>query len=227
MRCLLLGQGPLCDRISDWLGEDVVCRVSRPLTPQDKDFLKGTQADIVVAVKYRHKLDIEVIESVGGVLNLHNSYLPHGRGAHTNVWALATDARIAGVTAHWMDAGYDTGPVVYREQFLGDLREHTARTLWLALDQQAFDVFRFVWTDELWKKDAIGQESYAEGGSVHYSRDLESLQRINLSDPTTWEDAIDRLRACSFPPHKGVTWISHGEEFTARIWIERCPPTTS
>lgn len=227
MRCLLLGQGPLCDRISDWLGEEVICRVSRPLVPQDRAFLKATQADITVAVKYRHKLDMEVIEIMGGVMNLHNSYLPFGRGAHTNVWAIASDARIAGVTAHWMDAGYDTGPIVYREPFLGDLREHTGRSLWLALDEQAFDVFRFVWKDKKWKDKPTGQDTLPNAGTVHYSRDLESLQRINLSDTVVWADAIDRLRACTFPPHQGITWTSDGEEFTARIEIERCPPPTS
>ncbi len=46
------------------------------------------------------------------VLNIHPGLLPSFPGLHAQRQALAYGARIAGCTAHFVDAGCDTGPVV-------------------------------------------------------------------------------------------------------------------
>jgi methionyl-tRNA formyltransferase len=47
-----------------------------------------------------------------GILNIHPSLLPAGRGAEPVFWTLRRGERITGVTVHRMDAGFDTGPIV-------------------------------------------------------------------------------------------------------------------
>jgi methionyl-tRNA formyltransferase len=46
-----------------------------------------------------------------GILNVHPSLLPAGRGAEPVFWTLRRGERVTGVTVHRMDAGLDTGPI--------------------------------------------------------------------------------------------------------------------
>ena len=47
-----------------------------------------------------------------GVLNVHPSLLPAGRGPEPIFWTLRRGESTTGVTVHRMDAGLDTGPVI-------------------------------------------------------------------------------------------------------------------
>lgn len=47
-----------------------------------------------------------------GILNVHPSLLPAGRGPEPVFWTLRRGERSTGVTVHRMDAGFDTGPIV-------------------------------------------------------------------------------------------------------------------
>ena len=47
-----------------------------------------------------------------GILNVHPSLLPAGRGPEPVFWTLRRGEPVTGVTVHRMDAGFDTGPIV-------------------------------------------------------------------------------------------------------------------
>jgi methionyl-tRNA formyltransferase len=47
-----------------------------------------------------------------GILNVHPSLLPAGRGPDPVFWTLRRGEPVTGVTVHRMDAGFDTGPIV-------------------------------------------------------------------------------------------------------------------
>jgi methionyl-tRNA formyltransferase len=47
-----------------------------------------------------------------GILNVHPSRLPAGRGPEPVFWTLRRGERMTGVTVHRMDEGFDTGPIV-------------------------------------------------------------------------------------------------------------------
>lgn len=50
-----------------------------------------------------------------GILNIHPSPLPAGRGPQPVFWTLRRGEQITGVTVHRMDGGLDTGPLVAQE----------------------------------------------------------------------------------------------------------------
>ena len=63
------------------------------------------------------KLTRSLLSSVPhGVVNVHPGLLPEYRGCSAVKWALFNDARI-GNTAHFMDEGYDTGPIIATEWY--------------------------------------------------------------------------------------------------------------
>ncbi len=47
-----------------------------------------------------------------GIVNVHPSLLPAGRGPEPVFWTFRRGERTTGVTVHRMDAGFDTGPIV-------------------------------------------------------------------------------------------------------------------
>jgi methionyl-tRNA formyltransferase len=51
-----------------------------------------------------------------GVLNVHPGILPRYRGCSAVEWAIFNDDRV-GNTAHFMDEGYDTGPIIATERY--------------------------------------------------------------------------------------------------------------
>ena len=63
------------------------------------------------------KLNSEVLSATPiGVLNVHPGVLPKYRGASAVEWALLNEDRV-GNTAHFMDEGYDTGPIITVESY--------------------------------------------------------------------------------------------------------------
>ena len=51
-----------------------------------------------------------------GILNVHPSLLPAGRGPEPVFWTLRRGEPVTGVTVHRMDAGFDTGPIVVQAE---------------------------------------------------------------------------------------------------------------
>ncbi len=70
--------------------------------------------DLVISYNYRHIIKKSTIErSKAPIINLHISYLPWNKGAHPNFWSFF-DCTPSGVSIHLIDAGVDTGPVIYQ-----------------------------------------------------------------------------------------------------------------
>jgi len=77
----------------------------------------GTHADIVVSYCYKHILKPETLARYDGAVNLHNSYLPWGRGSNPLFWSVM-NSEPTGVSIHWMDKGLDTGPLIAQQSVM-------------------------------------------------------------------------------------------------------------
>jgi methionyl-tRNA formyltransferase len=53
-----------------------------------------------------------------GAINLHTSLLPKYRGRAPINWAILNGESELGLTAHWVDAGMDTGDIIMQRKFL-------------------------------------------------------------------------------------------------------------
>ena len=116
-RVLFLGYGPDRTPLPDAL-------IGRRCEVWNTDArIASTQGyDLVVSFGYRHILKPAVIDSSPApIINLHVSYLPWNRGAHPNFWSFF-DCTPSGVSIHLVDAGVDTGPILYQRyvNFAGD-----------------------------------------------------------------------------------------------------------
>lgn len=69
--------------------------------------------DVISSVWYRKIIRRHVIDDAQGrIFNLHPSLLPRHRGCSSVPWAMIEGDTETGVTAHYVDTGIDTGPVL-------------------------------------------------------------------------------------------------------------------
>ncbi len=91
----------------------------QPVSLKDEAFLDALKAwkpDLFVVVAFR--MLPECVWSIPklGTFNLHAALLPQYRGAAPINWAVINGENMTGVTTFMIDAGMDTGKIMYREQ---------------------------------------------------------------------------------------------------------------
>ena len=78
--------------------------------------LEQLEPDLVIAACYPWRLSARARAIPRfGILNMHPSPLPHGRGPDPTFWVFRNGERNAGVTIHLMDDGLDTGPILIQQ----------------------------------------------------------------------------------------------------------------
>jgi folate-dependent phosphoribosylglycinamide formyltransferase PurN len=76
-------------------------------------FVRDATLGLLVNAGTPRRIGRPLIESTpGGVLNVHPGILPKYRGATCCEWAIYHDDPV-GVTAHFMDEGLDSGPIIF------------------------------------------------------------------------------------------------------------------
>lgn len=81
-------------------------------------FVAELQPDLLWVTDYRYLLPPPILTlPTLGVINLHPSLLPRYRGRAPVNWAILHGETRLGLTAHWVDAGMDTGDIIARRAF--------------------------------------------------------------------------------------------------------------
>jgi methionyl-tRNA formyltransferase len=75
-------------------------------------FLEEEKFDLALSVNYLFILDKLILDKFNQAVNFHGSLLPKYRGRTPHVWAIINNEKETGVTAHLIDEGCDTGPVI-------------------------------------------------------------------------------------------------------------------
>jgi methionyl-tRNA formyltransferase len=75
--------------------------------------IRSVEPEVAVAACFPWRLPRAARETPPlGILNIHPSLLPMGRGPEPVFWTLRRGEPATGVTVHRMDEGFDTGPIV-------------------------------------------------------------------------------------------------------------------
>lgn len=124
--------------------------VYQPVTlkhPEEQAQLKAFAADLMIVIAYGLLLPLPVLQTPAlGCLNVHASLLPRWRGAAPIQRALLAGDQQTGITIMQMDAGLDTGTMLYKaecpilttdtsESLHDKLASLGAKTLLASLDQ--------------------------------------------------------------------------------------------
>lgn len=149
-----------------------------------------------------------------GVINLHPSYLPYNRGSFPNVWSII-EGTPAGSTLHYIDEEIDTGDIISQKLVKVEPVD-TGETLYRKLENASIDLFKESWPSILEGKISIQKQNLLEG-TMHRLSDIKRIDRIELDQKYTAREIINRIRARTFPPHKGCYIEEEGKRVYLRL----------
>ena len=104
-----------CTAQMQWLeNQGVPYRVPDTIESEDlRNWVRSLELDLGISVGYDKKLPEWLYGYPdGGTINFHPSLLPDYRGANPYYWTLRNGEETTGVTLHYMDSGFDTGPII-------------------------------------------------------------------------------------------------------------------
>ena len=144
-----------------------------------------------------------------GTINFHPAPLPEYKGVGGYNLAILHRLDRWAVSAHFIDEGIDTGPVIRKNWFPVDPLRETAQSLEKSSQVQLESLFREVMDLVSERPDAIPSDSGGPG--IHLSRaELERMKKVDLE-----KDDLDvKIRAFWFPPYDGAYIEVAGEKLT-------------
>ena len=167
--------------------------------------------DLVLSFLFWSRIRAPLIE-LGriGCLNFHPAPLPEMRGVGGYNVAILERFTEWGVSAHFVDADFDTGDLVRVNRFPIDPEAATAFTLDLESQERLLENFRAV-VDTAEAGEDLPRKPQGEGRYVT-REELETLRRV--PEGATAEEVERRIRAFWYPPYPGATVELGGRAFT-------------
>lgn len=131
-----------------------------------------------------------------GCLNIHPALLPKYRGRYSTAHAIFNGEKYTGVTAHWMDEGIDSGPIIMQERIEIDEND-TAKSLYDKFTSVGEKLFAEI--IEKWiNGERITSVPQNENEATFYKKELPNNGKIDWS----WDGRKIRnfIRAMTFEP---------------------------
>lgn len=154
-----------------------------------REWIKDSNADVGASVGYDKKLPEWLLSfPEHGTINIHPSLLPRYRGANPYFWVIRRRESETGVTLHYMDEEFDTGPII-RQKSVELEPEETMGTLFFLLNRLGVNMM----------SDVL--EQLAETGDPPDSRPQESKQTPNAPKVKDrdlridWEEQFEEIDA--------------------------------
>ncbi len=183
---------------------DLAKEHSVPVIPSLDDYLKVPNVDILISVQYHKILKPCHIERASQIsVNLHMAPLPEYRGCNQFSFAISNDDGVFGTTFHRLEAGIDSGAILFEKRF--PIPEKCfVRDLYELTVEKSYELF-VENIDKIIQGDyvPVEQEEYLDKRttSMHCRKEIHELKQI---DPD-WdsEKIFRRFRATympGFPP---------------------------
>lgn len=166
--------------------------------------------DLGLSMLYWRKLRQEFLTIPRyGVINFHPAPLPEYKGVGGYNLAVMHGLKEWAVTAHFVDASIDTGPIIFRSVFPLDPDVETARTIESRSQTELETLFND--TLRIFFSDPDKVPTVKNGQGIYLSRmQLEEMKRVDLD-----RDDVDRkVRAFWFPPYDGAFVEVAGVRYT-------------
>lgn len=172
--------------------------------------------DLVISLHSKQIFPKSMVESIR-CINIHPGYNPFNRGWYPQVFSIINKLPI-GVTIHEMDEYLDHGPIIARKE------------IEIFAWETSFDVYSRIIQEEIqlidkYLLDIITNNyvlTYLDSeGNVNLKKDFNSLCKIDLSKRVTMGEAIDFLRAVTFPKYRNAYFIKNGEKIYVELNLTR------
>ena len=180
-----------------------VFQPERVKRPEAVETLRGYEADVFIVAAFGQILSQEILDMPRlGCLNIHASLLPRYRGASPIQHAIIDGEERTGITIMLMDAGIDTGDILYQMELPID-RGDTSQSLYDKLTvlggQTVVEALKLLERGALTpQKQREEDGSYVkmitkEMGRIDFSRDALSIERL-VRGMNPWPSAYTLFR---------------------------------
>ena len=164
--------------------------------------------DLAVSYVYWRILKEPLIQTPKlGIINFHPAPLPDLKGTGGFNLAILENHDTFGVTAHYMDKGIDTGPIIEVDRFKIEPKSETAQSLEQKSHERMVELFKKIMTKV--RNEGILNSKYEDGGRHLSRKEMEELKKIKPGD-----DVDAKVRAFWFPPYDGANIEIDGKYFT-------------
>jgi len=175
--------------------------------------LRDADLDWLFIVGWSQIANAEVLSSVRrGVLGMHPTLLPEGRGRASIPWAILKQLDQTGVSLFRLVEGVDTGPVLAQQVIAIDADE-TAGRLYSKVISAHLDLLRDIWhgLDDGTVEEILQDESKATVWPGRRPEDGEILpESMSVGD-------VDRLVRATGKPYPGA-FIARPDGSVLRVW---------
>ena len=180
-----------------------VFQPERVKRPEAVETLRSYEADVFVVAAFGQILSREILDMPRlGCLNIHASLLPRYRGASPIQHAIIDGEERTGITIMQMDAGIDTGDILYQKELPIDRRD-TSQSLYDKLTvlggQTIVEALKLLEQGMLVPRKQREEEGCyvkmitKEMGRIDFSRDALSIERL-VRGMTPWPSAYTLFR---------------------------------
>ena len=151
-----------------------------------------------------------------GTINLHPSLLPYDRGKHYNFWTIV-DGTPFGVTIHFVDAGVDSGDILFQAP-IPKTWDDTGGSLYNKAIGAVRKLFKERYLDIVEGRYSRSPQDPLKA-TMHFARDLESASEIFLERQYTALTLFNLLRARTFEGKPACYFRADGKKYEVRISI--------
>lgn len=204
---------------------DLAQQSAVPIISHLDDLLNLPDFDFLISVQYHeilHQKHIDCAKELA--INLHMAPLPEYRGCNQFSFAIIDGAKEFGTTLHVMEAGIDSGDLLFENRFPIQEQE-TVQSLHQKTTTASISLFKNS-IENIFRKNyfRIEQSSLYQlrKPNFHLRNEVNRIKQIELS----WEDEkIDRyVRATYFPPFSPPFTVINGKKIELSLnWRNEIP----
>jgi methionyl-tRNA formyltransferase len=184
-----------CQNLMEFLDQnDIPYRVPTDLNDESfRQWVEDDHYDIGVSVGFDKKLPGWLIGCPEhGTLNIHPSLLPRYRGANPYFWVIHNRESTTGVTLHYMDQQFDTGPVI-RQESVELQPDETMGSLFFLLNRMGVDMATDV-LEELERNGTTPEGTDQEDGDYPAAPEVQN-HHLRIDWEKSFEDVDALVRA--------------------------------
>ncbi len=185
--------------------------------------LESLDVDLILSVHFPYVFPDRVLSLPPvGVINLHPSLLPYGRGWHTPSWAILDDTPY-GATLHFMDGGIDTGDIIH-QRALPISHGDTADSIYARVKPLEIEVFK-----EAWPHIRIGRFRrfpQPATGTTRKRKELfrQDIQKLDLDASVRVGDLLRRLRGLTTSRLDEAAYFeADGKRYRVQVCVSEVP----
>lgn len=230
MKVLFMGGGQAAQEVLDWtiaqshieivgvIGDEEVqkcacahnCRIMELDEAYQELHESSEWTDLAISFLYWRILKAPIIDVPKyGCINFHPAPLPDYKGRAGCSFAILDQLTEWGCTAHYVDAGIDTGKIIDVERFSFDWHTETGASLKRKTAEMQKNQYKKIMSNVL----ACGI-LHAEKQMQNRGRYISKKEMLDAMEIHVGKDNIDaKIQAFWFPPHEGAYLTIQGKRF--------------